>query len=229
MIRSFARALVVGRAARGRTRRLATVSLLVIALASLSGVASASTVNTANQSPSADWWIWAAGLHNSDPTCGVTGQGSLFFVSEITPTQNCTVAHGQRVLAAVINFEWSATEAVQPANSAYPKICHGTAQLALLACAAWQVDHVTAKDATLDGRSVSVVKLIAAAFNETWADKNNFFVPAGPTRAAAAGYYVLLPPLTPGHHTLTVSGSADFTVPLEFIYTPTATVDLLQR
>ena len=229
MIRSLARALVVGRAARGRTRRLAVVSLLVIALASLSGVASASTVNTANQSPSAGWWIWAAGLHNGDPTCGVTQQGSLFFVSEIAPTQNCIVAHGQRVLAAVINFEWSATEAVQPANSAYPKICHHTAQSALLLCANWQISHVTATNATLDRKSFPIVRLTAAAFNETWADNNYFGVPAGSTPAAAAGYYVLLPPLTPGHHTLTVSGSADFTASLGFTYTPEAKVDLLQR
>src|SRR5690348_4748357 len=105
MIRSLARAFVIGRAAIRRTRRLGTVSLLVVALVTLSGVASAGTVNSANQSPSANWWIWAAGLHTGDPTCGVTAQGSLFFVSEIPPPpkQNCIVAPRQRVLAAVIN------------------------------------------------------------------------------------------------------------------------------
>ena len=229
MIRSLARALPVGRAARGRTRRLATISLLVISLASFSGVASASTVNTANQSPSADWWIWAAGLPSGDPTCGVTGQGSLFFVSEIASTQKCTVASGQTVLAAVINFEWSATEAVQPANSAYPPICHVTAQSALLACANWQANQVTETNATLDGTPLPIVKLTASAFTETWAYNNYFGVPPGPTPAAAAGYYVLLPPLTRGSHTLKVSGSADFMATLGFTYTPTATIHLLQR
>ena len=232
MIKSFAGTILVGRAARGRTCLLAVVSLLVIPLASFSGVASASTVNTASQSPSADWWVWAAGLRSGDPTCGVTGQGSLFFVSEITPP-NCTVAtvaHGQTVLAAVINFEWSKTEAVQAAGSSYPPICQQTAQSALLACANWQVNQVTAKKATLDGRPVTVDKLTADMFNETWAAKNYFGVKPGSTPAAAAGYYVQLPPLTPGSkHTLKVSGSANFRSTLGFIFKPEATVTLQQQ
>ncbi|MGZ4515930.1 MAG: hypothetical protein ACXVX5_14765 [Mycobacterium sp.] len=193
---------------------LAVITLVMIPLASLGGVASASTVNAASQSPSADWWIWAAGLQQGQPTCGVTGQGPLFFVSELTPPSpnQCTVAHGQRVLAAVINFEWSKTEAQDPQlNSLFPPaICQDPAQAKLLACANWQAGHVTATSATLDGRRLPVIRLTAPAFTETWADGvdgNYFGVPPGPTPAAAAGYYVQLPPLTPGSHTLVVSGT----------------------
>ncbi len=175
-------------------------------LASLTGVASASAVQTASPSPSAAWWIWAAGLQQGDPTCGVTGQGSLFFVSELASPADCTVAPGQQVLAAVINFEWSKTEALQ-LNSAYPAFCQNPAQSALLACANWQAGHVRATSATLDGRRLPVVRLTAPAFTETWAFKNYFMVPQGQTPAAAAGYYVLLPPLTRGSYTLVVSGT----------------------
>lgn len=208
MIRLLARALAVGKGVRRRTRLLAVVTLLVMPLVSLSGVASASAVQTASPSPSADWWIWAAGLHQGDPTCGVTGQGPLFFVSEIAPTADCTVAHGQQVLAAVINFEWSKTEALDPQlNSLFPAICQNPAQSRLLACANWQAGHVKATSATLDGRRLPVIRLTAPAFTETWADNDYFGVPPGQTPAAAAGYYVLLRPLPPGSYTLEVSGT----------------------
>ena len=69
----------------------------------------------------------------------------------------------------------------------------------------------------------------AAAFSEKWTKNNYFGVNPVPTPAAAAGYYVLLPPLATGHHTLKVSGSADFRNTLGFKYTPKATVDLLQQ
>jgi hypothetical protein len=88
---------------------------------------------------------------------------------------------------------------------------------------------VTETKAILDGTPVPVVKLTAAAFSEKWAKHNYFGVNPGPTPAAAAGYYVLLPPLATGHHTLKVSGSADFRNTLGFKYTPKATVDLLQQ
>ena len=209
MIRPFARALAVDKDVRRRTCLLAVVvTLLVMPMLSLSGVASASPVRTISPSPSAAWWIWAAGLQQGQPTCGVTGQGPLFFVSELTSPQDCTVARGQQVLSAVINFEWSKTEALDPAlNSAFPAICQDPAQPKLLACANWQAGHVTATSATLNGRRLPVVRLTAPAFTETWADGNYFGVPAGRTPAAAAGYYVLLPPLAPGSYTLVVSGT----------------------
>ena len=208
MIRSLARALAVGKGVRRRTRLLAVVTLLVMPLASLTGVASASAVQTASPSPSAAWWIWAAGLPQGSPTCGVTRQGPLFFVSELASPADCTVAHGQHVLAAVINFEWSKTEALDSQlNSAYPAFCQNPAQSALLACANWQASHVRATSATLDGRRLPVIRLTAPAFTETWAVNNYFLVPPGKTPAAAAGYYVLLPPLTRGSYTLVVSGT----------------------
>ena len=219
MIRSVAQ---VGRS-EGRTRRLATAALLVITLASLSGVASASTVD-----PSASWWIWAAGLRKGDPTCGVTGQGSLFFVSELAATQTCKVANGQTVLAAVINAEWSATEA-KSAPSAFPAFCKQTAQSALLACANWQISHVTAKSATLDGKPTPISKLTSAAFNERWANNNYFGVKPGSTPAAAAGYYALLPPLTPGGHTLHVEGTAVFPPSQGGTFTAATTATLNQQ
>ena len=230
MIRALARALVVV-SARYRIRMLAVITLVMIPLASLGGVASASTVNAASQSPSADWWIWAAGLQQGQPTCGVTGQGPLFFVSELASPADCTGAHGQRVLAAVINFEWSKTEAQDPQlNSLFPPaICQDPAQAKLLACANWQAGHVTAKSATLDGRRLPVVRLTAPAFTETWADNKYFLVPAGPTPAAAAGYYVQLPPLTPGSHTLVVSGTVTNFPGLQSPSTLGATITLHQE
>ena len=118
------------------------------------------------------------------------------------------MAPGQQVLAAVINFEWSKTEALDAAlNSAFPAICQDPAQSALLACANWQAGHVTATSATLDGKPLPVVRLTAPAFTENWVKHNVFGVPPGPTPAAAAGYYVQLPPLAPGSYTLEVSGA----------------------
>ena len=230
MIRSLARALAVGKGVRRRTRLLAVVTLLMVPLVSLTGVASASALQTASPSRSAAWWIWAAGLQQGQPTCGITGQGPLFFVSELTSPQDCTVARGQQVLAAVINFEWSKTEALDPnLNSAYPAICQDPAQAKLLACANWQAGHVTATSATLDGRRLPVVRLTAPAFTETWADNNYFGVPPGPTPAAAAGYYVQLPPLTRGSHTLVVSGTVTNFPGLPSPFTLGATIQLHQE
>ena len=208
MIRSLAQALAVGKGVSRRARLLAVASLLVMPLVSLGGVATASAAQAAPSSPSADWWNWAAGLTPTDPTCGVTGQGPLFFVSEFASV-SCTVAPGQQVLAAVINFEWSRTEARTPAlNSFFPAFCQNPAQPALLACVAWQAGHVTATSATLDGRPLPVVQLTAPVFTENWVKDNVFGVPAGRTGAAAVGYYVQLPPLAPGSYTLVVSGTA---------------------
>ncbi len=230
MIKSLARALTAGKGVRRRTRLLAVVTLLVMPLVSLTGVASASAAQTASRSPSAAWWIWAAGLQQGQPTCGVTGQGHLFFVSEIAPTADCTVAPRQQVLSAVINFEWSKTEALDPAlNSAFPAICQNPAQSALLACANWQAGHVTATSATLNGKRLPVVRLTAATFTETWADSNYFGVPAGETPAAAAGYYVLLPPLAPGSYTLVVSGTITNFPGLPSPFTVGATIQLDQQ
>ena len=231
MIRSLARTLAVGKGVRRRTSLLAAVVTVLMPLLSLSGVASAGVVqNPPSSSPTAAWWIFAAGLQQGQPTCGVTGQGRLFFVSEIASTQDCTVGHKQHVLAAVINFEWSKTEATDPQlNSAFPAFCQDPKQSALLACARFQADHVSATSATLNGSPLPVIKLTAGIFTETWAANNNFGVPPGPTPAAAVGFYVLLPPLAPGSYTLVVSGTVTNFPGIPTPFTEEATIQLDQE
>ena len=164
---------------------------------------------------SAAWWQWAASYPRSinpvpDQTgknCGL-GDRPLLFGQRVPvfflagnqggkTVRTCSIPRGRKIFIPVINIEDSLTEPDSGGTLA------GAIQVVTST-----MDLVTQKQAWLDGHAVRVVRTQAlCGFPINWVANNPFGVIPGPTTAVADGYYVWLPPLSTGSHTLTVAGS----------------------
>jgi len=147
----------------------------------------------------------------------------------------CTIPTQTAVLFPPINGEWSRLEAQATLQATgnkdscfVPGVTQGTDDQALRACAKAQMDHVTQKWAKVDGVALPISqgnRAVSNPFNFTAAPGNLFGIPPGPNRAVADGYWVLLPRLSPGRHTVEFGGTAEFPE-LNFTFTTTMKYDL---
>jgi hypothetical protein len=164
---------------------------------------------------SAAWWQWIASYPaNVSPVADPTGEDCqlgnqpvvfgakvpVFFLAGTTggpTTRSCQIPNGVKVFIPAINIEDSLVEADSGGT------IEGARKVVTDAA-----DSAVDLHATLDGHPLGVVRAQAlSAFPIDWAVGNPFGVTPGPTLAVADGYYVWLPPLSTGSHTLTVGGT----------------------
>jgi hypothetical protein len=176
------------------------------------------------------WWQWAVSMPSSqsaitDTTgalCGLNQQGGVWFLAGTTGgsvTRSCSIPAGKAILFPIITAEWSVAEANAFADLSGGTTCfvsgiiNGIDQKALRACANAQIDHVTYKETDIDGVNVQNldnyrVQSPIFSFN---ADPNNpFGIPGGITKSVSDGYWILIPTLSKGQHSIHFHGKAEF-------------------
>ena len=178
------------------------------------------------------WWIWAQkeSTENNplyDPTgekCAVNQDDpKVWFLAGTTGgrvERECTIPATKALFVALLNTECSTAED--------PSL---TTEEALRDCArnnAPDRARVILK-ASVDGQEIPDLEKYwteSSLYNITLPEGNIWGAPAGPTQEVAAGYYLMITPLTPGTHILHASGAniADTqTFASEVIYTLTVT------
>jgi len=173
------------------------------------------------------WWKYALEQPNAtnpllDPTgagCRTGQSGRVFFLvgtagTGQTTKDDCTVPSGKQLYFPLVN----AFDVHTPGDGLdTPELVWHDLQVTL----GFRVDSLFA---TVDGEPVANLDPTtspyracagpstgcAAAFSLDLASENLFGLPAGRYEPAVAdGFYLLLPPLTPGHHTITFGGSGN--------------------
>jgi hypothetical protein len=217
---------------RSRTRRLWVV--LVSALIAVSFVARPAPVAAEPTPPptlesyagltvgqwSARWWQWAAifpaaisPLSDQDGSRCWLGRlgGPVFFLAGTAggdATRTCTVPANRPLLIPALNAECSFVSGDCGKGRRYATLLDDVrTQLAGPPAASGAV--------TVDGVPIEPVDAVSPAppFPIVWAPDNPFQIPAAVGPAVAAGLWVLLQPLSPGTHTIEISGSVgDFSV-----------------
>ena len=178
------------------------------------------------------WWNWAQkeSTENNpiyDPTgekCAVNQDDpNVWFLTGTTGgrvERQCTIPATKALFVALLNTECSTAED--------PSL---TTEEALRDCArnnAPDRARVILK-ASVDGQEIPDLEKYwteSSLYNITLPEGNIWGAPAGPTQEVAAGYYLMIKPLTPGTHILHASGAniADTqTFASEVIYTLTVT------
>jgi hypothetical protein len=159
----------------------------------------------------ATWWQWALGVPMAanpvaDATgenCGVGQAGQVWFLAGTfggSASRSCAVPAGRALFFPVVNSAFIATDEGE------------TEALAHTASAA-RIDGVdtTSLTAEIDGVSVDGLDQYRAhspTFYVAPPEGNLFGLPAGTYGPAAAdGYWLMLPPLAPGSHTLHFGGA----------------------
>jgi hypothetical protein len=196
--------------------------LAAAALTSLGGAASASAATPASHaapasvaSPawptqatllSAQWWNWAVGQPASNSplkgaNCAVGQSGHLWNLAGAPTTKpitrSCTLPSDKSILQPVINGECSNVEGNGPTDQDLKK------------CATGLIAGFTGS-ASLDGRTLPVVLLTSQPFALHYKAGNVFGIGGnrtGTTKSVASGFWVKLPPLSPGCHRLHVKGA----------------------
>lgn len=167
-----------------------------------------------------DWWQWAlsipAAVHplsfndpvNSALYCGVGQHGDVWFLGGTLTgdpaDRECTIPAGTSIFFPVLNAECSTVEG------------NGTTEKELRACADGLIDFATEVEATLDGvklKGVAKSRVQSQLFSFTLPPENvlGLIEPVpNPSPSVSDGYWVLLPPLHVGEHTLSFRGVAQF-------------------
>ncbi len=235
---------------RRRGRR--GLAVLTVLLALITPIAPAAAQGRQHDDPrvimrltstGADFWQWALTQPAAtNPLLDTTGQfcdvgqngrhwflaGSLFSPEPITRT--CEVATGTRLTFPVVNAFYGATPGDAPEQST---VEYARSQVAGIR------EGATVLRVTVDGevlRSSRIRYEESEVFTITLPEGNLFGVPAGTVVSPTvdAGYYVTLPPLRPGTHTIHIEGSVESTTPpgsfsVDVTYTITVTPGGSQR
>lgn len=167
---------------------------------------------------SAAWWQWAVSLPiDQNPffdqggcVNGANGQsGKVWFLTGVinesgVADRTCTVPQGKAIFFPVVNVECSTlevgTEWFRPDPAELP------------ACAAAFADGYTEKFCEVDGvavRNLAQYRVPSAVFPLTAPEDNVLGAPAGSGFAASDGYWIMLPPLPVGEHTIRFGGGSD--------------------
>jgi hypothetical protein len=196
------------------------LTLLVPFMPAVSGRSAADTSRNSSDRASAEelsalWWQWIAAITEDSPVlpnstnCEVGNKPFVRVARELVPAfflagtftitpvkRSCTIPLGTPVFLPVINGEISLLE-LDP----------GSTLADAQAAAVKQANAFTGHKALLDGRPIPVLRLFVPQFPIDWVDGNAYLL-SGHTQAAADGYYVLIPHLSRGRHTLHVFGYA---------------------
>ncbi len=148
----------------------------------------------------AAWWQWfAAQPTNNTVVCGPSGAGPVWFLgpNSSPPGQMraCTLPATAQLFLPIVTVECSVLEG------------NGTTEAELRACANTIGPRVTTVEATLDRVAIADIRQYRAQtplFTLTLPENNILGGPAATTPSVADGYWLLLAPLAPGAHTLTL-------------------------
>jgi hypothetical protein len=154
------------------------------------------------------WWKWLLTLPKStNPANDATGtycaenqaDPDVWFLAGTlggTSNRHCTIPVSKAIVFPIIIDEQSFAEK--------PEL-NSDSQLEFLAKK--EADQVIEKWAEIDGNRIfDLERVQTGAFDITLPEDNIWGVKAGPTRAAADGYWLFLKPLARGKHTIHFSG-----------------------
>ena len=174
---------------------------------------------------SAEWWKWALSLPvDQNPFYDVSGcqngangqSGPVWFLTGViaesgVAVRDCTVPGGKALFFPVINTECSTLE---------PPPFHGNNEAELRACAAnFNVVNLAAEVDGVAVKNLDDYRVFSPLFTFTVPDNNPLGVPAGTGQAVGNGFYLMLAPLSPGHHTIHFGGTyPDFNFTLSITY-----------
>jgi hypothetical protein len=178
---------------------------------------------------SARWWQWAFGIpapinpmaDTTGGNCDVDQQGPVWFLAgwwgpPMDVNRTCTIPKGKSILFPIANYVWVQTSFDDPANTEadYRQCVSGISApdnpLGCVGIAAVAGDL----EATLDGIPVAfdyrtpIVRAQSPLFTVQWPYDNILGLdPANENcpkcrEAVSDGFWVMLPPLRPGDHTL---------------------------
>jgi hypothetical protein len=175
---------------------------------------------------SARWWQWAFSLpvadnpffdEGGDCTNGAQGQsGPVWFLTGVINTsgsavRNCTVPAGRMLFFPILNVECATLEN------------NGSTEADLRTCTESYMSVATSLAAELDGKPIQRLQRFRAAsplftYGPLPADNVVQFIgfdaPEGATSLSAAdGFYLMLAPLSVGHHTLRFTGTFEISPP----------------
>jgi hypothetical protein len=205
----------------------AVVFAAVLAMAS-TGLASATeATNQPKQLEKlvVDWWQLAASSGHL-PACEASNpSGHIWFLAGTTGNpvdqpvdRTCTVPAKASIFFPIFAVEWSTLEgACAPLEGlAAARRDPGGAQ-GIRTCAEAFANHVRQPNQdlrlTIDGQHLQNLqryRVQTDPFPIGFAENNEFGVPPGKGKAAADGYWVLLPPLAPGPHTIQLAAKVAF-------------------
>jgi hypothetical protein len=205
-------------------RLLASLSLAVVFIAGISHAAPASSMKVAGlsqQELTVRWWQWAASFdYPVSPVSDMTGErcaagqeGEVWFLagtySSSATRRTCRVPAGKYLFFPLINY------VVMPSN------CSGCLNCEQATASAREItDDVMGLFAELDGNALPALEehRVASAACFDLAARSHSPVKIEPT--ASNGYWLLLPPLAKGRHTLRFGGALP-SLRQELIYTLT--------
>jgi hypothetical protein len=174
------------------------------------------------------WWAWAIDeefapiIEEGDVDCAAGQQGNTWFLAggffppPTTIERRCTVPKGTKLFFPVLNQFCAGPPAFDSGESTH-RIQKQLAER--LACAAKGLADTGIDPAdltaTVDGKSVPIVRAHSALFPIHLGDPNVFKAPPGNYLEAADGYWVLLDPLSPGTHEVHFAADAVLDVTYE--------------
>ena len=211
---------------------LALVAVPVVAQTESPPAGSAATVVPPTEAPlgtsyaewGANWWQWLLSVPPvEDPAVGdcQAGQGGeVFYIPHVSPgvsaTTDCTIGVDQWIVASAGGTIWDASDGSE----------------GLLALVEADIPTFSGPGVSIDGEDVSDIEsywLVNPDFTIEYTDDNPYGLAAGTWDAAMGGWYVMIPPLEPGPHTIVVrdfyDDPADEDGPLLAELTVNATVE----
>lgn len=158
---------------------------------------------------STKWWKWLLSVpsdispikDDSGKNCGINQNGPVWFLVGTgggNAERTCNVPSGKAILVTPFNAECSRAE--DPAMKT---------DTDLYSCVKALIDPASDVVVAVDGRPVPNVvnyRIESNVFNVTLPEKNIFGAPPGQTQSASDGYFLILPPLSPGNHEITARG-----------------------
>ena len=191
---------------------LALVAMPVAAQTESPPAGSAATVVPPGEEPlgtsyaewGARWWQWRIGV--SDPgDCQAGQSGEVFYLPAPSAfgyaTTECTIGADQWILA----LPGGAYGDNSPPDA-------GKTPDELLALVEADIPFNSDLAVSIDGEDVADIEsywVVNPGFTIEYAEGNVYSVPAGTYDAAMGGWFVMIPPLEPGSHTITVGNTWD--------------------
>jgi hypothetical protein len=160
------------------------------------------------------------------PECWDLGKRTVaqFGPGRVDPTdpniRSCTVEPGTKIFVVGSSFECSTFDSDCDNDPPGSGLCDATTAPDLLQCAQKR-DSQAAPTVTLDGKSVKVTEVNTTIPDLVLPEGNLFGEPAGTQGLSAAhGWVTLLDPLSPGTHTIVISGGVFPTTTTTIVVTP---------
>jgi hypothetical protein len=164
-----------------------------------------------------NWWQWLYGIpkdHNpgydkTGENCNQYQSGPVWYLAGVFGNGHggsaellCTIPAGKSILFPIIDWECSYAE------NGLGQDNYTTAE-GLRACAKSGMDKVFHLSASIDGvevKDLQKYRVLSPLYNLTLPKNNVLGVKSGVTQSINDGFYIFLPPLSPGKHEITFRG-----------------------